>query len=490
MSQLTDTLAANDRVVDGFMSDLTSVSSQLAADRGNLAKALAALARAVGTVRTFVHDNKGMVEKDVRELTRLLGVLARHKDDLNTLARIGALGLDNLTVAFDNKTKSIGSRLQAGAQRRQPRQPAVRHRPPTPKQVPGRHGADHLRAAQDDRRAVLGPDRGRPVAEPEPAGPAEARRLGPRHVARRPAERAEGGERIMSRSSRRLASGAVAALVLLLVTALVASGCKFDGAYDLPLPGNKVDADDAFKVTADFADALNVVPRTAVFANDVPVGQVTDVERVGWHARVTFLVRKDIELPENVEIDVRQTSLLGEKYIALVEPAAGTASAKRLSDGDFIPLSRTSRNPEVEEVLGALSMLLSGGGIGQLKTISHELNNMMNGRQDQARHLLGNLDRMIGGLDEQKGDIIARDGVHRPAVGDAGQGEGRHRRGHRQHGAGAEGAQPAAQGTDDDAAPARQARRRGHAGAQRQHRQHRRVPAPPAADADQARRRG
>ena len=32
---------------------------------------------------------------------------------------------------------------------------------------------------------------------------------------------------------------------------------------------------------------------------------------------------------------------------------------------------------------------------------------MMNGRQDQARHLLGNLDRMIGGLDQQKSDIIA-----------------------------------------------------------------------------------
>ena len=112
MSQLTDTLAANDRFVDGFMSDLTSVSTQLAADRGNLAKALAALARAVGTVRTFVHDNKGMVQKDVRELSRLLGVMARHKDDLNTLARIGALGLDNLTIAFDNKTKSIGSRVQ------------------------------------------------------------------------------------------------------------------------------------------------------------------------------------------------------------------------------------------------------------------------------------------------------------------------------------------------------------------------------------------
>jgi phospholipid/cholesterol/gamma-HCH transport system substrate-binding protein len=196
-------------------------------------------------------------------------------------------------------------------------------------------------------------------------------------------------------------------LVVLVTTALVASGCKFDGAYDLPLPGNKVSSDDAIAVSADFADALNVVPRTAVFANDVVVGQVTDVTRVGWRARVKFLVRKDVKLPANVEVDVRQTSLLGEKYLALVEPPAGTASAKRLADGAKIPLSRTSRNPEVEEVLGALSLLLSGGGIGQLKTISVEMNKMLNGRQDQARHLLTNLDKLIGGLNEQKDDLIS-----------------------------------------------------------------------------------
>jgi phospholipid/cholesterol/gamma-HCH transport system substrate-binding protein len=111
MSQLTTTLAANDRFVGGFMDDLSSVSTELAGDRGQLAAALDALAKAVGTVRTFVHDNKGMVESDVRQLTEILGVLAKRKDELNTATRIGALGLDNLTVAYDNKTKSIGSRL-------------------------------------------------------------------------------------------------------------------------------------------------------------------------------------------------------------------------------------------------------------------------------------------------------------------------------------------------------------------------------------------
>ena len=149
MSQLTDTLAANDRFVDGFMSDLTSVSSQLAADRDELGKALAALARAVGTVRTFVHDNKDMVQKDVRQLSRLVGVLARHKDDLNTLARIGALGLDNLTIAFDNKTKSVGCPAAGHPQRRQPRQHALRHRLNSGKfqPVPTSGGQVDLRAA-------------------------------------------------------------------------------------------------------------------------------------------------------------------------------------------------------------------------------------------------------------------------------------------------------------------------------------------------------
>jgi virulence factor Mce-like protein len=114
MSELTNTLAANDKIVDSFMGDLTSVSTQLADERGNLGKALAALARAVGIVRTFVHDNKHAVQTDVRQLTDIVGVLAKQKESLNTVARLGALGLGNLAVAFDVKTGTIGARLAAG----------------------------------------------------------------------------------------------------------------------------------------------------------------------------------------------------------------------------------------------------------------------------------------------------------------------------------------------------------------------------------------
>ncbi|MEZ0580800.1 MCE family protein [Nocardioides sp. MH1] len=195
-------------------------------------------------------------------------------------------------------------------------------------------------------------------------------------------------------------------LVALLLGTSMLSACDFNGAYDLPLPGNPVDEDDGFHVTAEFADVLNVVPKSPVMVDDVVVGQVTSVERVGWHAKVDLLVKNDVDLPDNAIAEIRQVSLLGEKYVALVPPTEQAPSDHRLEDGDEIPLSVTGRNPEVEEVLGALSFLLSGGGVAQLGTITHEANLVMSGREDRLRALLDSLDGVIGTLDQQKGDII------------------------------------------------------------------------------------
>lgn len=201
----------------------------------------------------------------------------------------------------------------------------------------------------------------------------------------------------MRRLTRLVATAAAGALLL--------SGCEFDGAYDLPLPGSPVDEGNSYQVTAEFADILNVVPRSPVMVDDVVVGEVTDVERAGWHAKVTLRVRNDVELPDNAIADIRQVSLLGEKYVALEAPETG-ASDNQLGEGDNIDLASTGRNPEVEEVLGALSFLLSGGGVAQLGTIVEELNLVMSGREDRLRSLLGSLENVVGTLDAQKSDII------------------------------------------------------------------------------------
>jgi phospholipid/cholesterol/gamma-HCH transport system substrate-binding protein len=187
-----------------------------------------------------------------------------------------------------------------------------------------------------------------------------------------------------------------------LLAAVALTGCE---AYDLPLPGSPVDADESFEVTAEFNDVLNLVPRSPVKVNDVTVGEVTDLRRVGWHAGATLRLQDDVDLPKNAVAEIRQTSLLGEKYVALEAPEDQPAQGK-LADGDKIPLSATGRNPELEEILGSLAFLLNGGGVGQLKTITTELNAVFDGRQDRLKHVLRELGTLVAGLDAQKGDII------------------------------------------------------------------------------------
>ena len=105
-------------------------------------------------------------------------------------------------------------------------------------------------------------------------------------------------------------------------------------------PASPVDADDAITVTAEFEDILNIVPKSPVMVDDVTVGEVTDVERVGWHAKITMLVRKDVDLPDNAIAEIRQVSLLGEKYVALEPPAEGA------SDG---PARRRRQHPALRD---------------------------------------------------------------------------------------------------------------------------------------------
>jgi phospholipid/cholesterol/gamma-HCH transport system substrate-binding protein len=196
---------------------------------------------------------------------------------------------------------------------------------------------------------------------------------------------------------------------------LLLSGCQFNGWYDVQLPGGAAADGRSYHVTVEFRDVLDLVPQSAVKVNNVTVGAVEKVELDGWHARVRLRVADSVKLPANAVADLRQTSVLGEKYVALSAPP-GTAPVGRLGDGDRIPLSRSGRNPEIEEVLSALSALLNGGGVAQLKTITVELNKALEGRENRVRSLLTELDTFLGGLDGQRADIVrALKGIDRLA---------------------------------------------------------------------------
>lgn len=207
----------------------------------------------------------------------------------------------------------------------------------------------------------------------------------------------------------------VKALLAILVASMLLSGCDFD-VYKLPLPGGTDVGDNPITVKVMFADVLDLVPKSTVKVNDVSVGQVTDIALEGQTAVVTLELRQNIELPDNAVAQIRQTSLLGEKFVSLSPPPEG-ASSNPLATGDVIPLDRSGRNPEVEEVLGALSLVLNGGGVAQLKTIASELNLALEGREDSAKSVLTQIESLMSQLDENKGDIVdAIDSLNRLAL--------------------------------------------------------------------------
>ncbi|MGV9364095.1 MCE family protein [Amycolatopsis sp. NPDC003731] len=198
-------------------------------------------------------------------------------------------------------------------------------------------------------------------------------------------------------------------------SALVLSGCAFKGIYDLPLPGGADLGDHPYTVNVEFRDVLDLTPQAGVKVDEVPVGRVENVglTKDGWHALVTLKVNGDIKLPANAIANVKQSSLLGEKYVELASPGDDQAHGK-LTDNATIPLARTNRSVEVEELLGALSLLLNGGGVDQLNTITKELNNATSGREPDIKALLDNANQLVTNLDRQSQNITrAIDGLNR-----------------------------------------------------------------------------
>jgi phospholipid/cholesterol/gamma-HCH transport system substrate-binding protein len=139
---------------------------------------------------------------------------------------------------------------------------------------------------------------------------------------------------------------------------------------------------------------------------DVTVGNVTKIERQAWHALVTMRLNRDVDLPVNVTAKLGQTSLLGSQHIELAPPIDAPPQGK-LHEGSLIPLAHSDLYPTTEQTLAALSVVLNGGGVGQIQDITQAFSTAFRGREKDLRSLIEQLDRFTAYLNDQTGDIIA-----------------------------------------------------------------------------------
>jgi phospholipid/cholesterol/gamma-HCH transport system substrate-binding protein len=194
-------------------------------------------------------------------------------------------------------------------------------------------------------------------------------------------------------------------LAMILVVAGV-SGCGWRGLNSLPLPGTEGNGAGSFVIQAQLPDVNNIQQNSRVRVADVTVGHVTKIERQGWHALVTMRLDGNVNLPGNATARIGTTSLLGSYHIEL-GPPKDEAPQGKLHDRSVIPLSHGGAYPSTEQTLAALSLVLNGGGLGQIQDITEAFSTAFRGREQDLRSLIGQLDKFTAYLNDQKGDIIA-----------------------------------------------------------------------------------
>jgi len=190
-----------------------------------------------------------------------------------------------------------------------------------------------------------------------------------------------------------------------LVAATALAGCGWRGLNSIALPGTAGGGPGSYEIQAQLPDVGNMQQNSRVLVGDVNVGNVTKIQRQGWHALVTIRLASDVTLPANATATVGQTSLLGSLHVELAAPTNEPARG-RLHNGSLIPLSSGSAYPTTEQTLAAVAMLLNGGGIGQLQEITTAFATAFAGRADDLRSLLDQLNQFIAHANSQTHDII------------------------------------------------------------------------------------
>jgi phospholipid/cholesterol/gamma-HCH transport system substrate-binding protein len=181
--------------------------------------------------------------------------------------------------------------------------------------------------------------------------------------------------------------------VLVLVLAICLGGCGFHGISLQSLPKLGGVTGGTYPIYATFGNVLNLPAEGQVRVGPQVVGEITNISASDFKASVTMRIEKNVKLLQGTTAQVRFDNPLGDEYVLLTAPA--DTQAPKLRPGAQIPETDTSTAPSVEDTLGALSLVLNGGGINQLQTIIHELNDAFNGNQPQIRSFLGTVNTAV-----------------------------------------------------------------------------------------------
>ena len=132
----------------------------------------------------------------------------------------------------------------------------------------------------------------------------------------------------------------------------------------------------------------------------VLVGQVRSVTQDGSQAVIKLGLQPGAakNIPENVSVEIRPTTLFGQKYVSLVDPAE--PSGTHLHDGSVIPASRVTTNVELQQVLATLFPLLRSIRPGDLNSTLYAIATALQGRGEQLGRTVDQLDSYLAAMNQ------------------------------------------------------------------------------------------
>jgi phospholipid/cholesterol/gamma-HCH transport system substrate-binding protein len=150
-------------------------------------------------------------------------------------------------------------------------------------------------------------------------------------------------ERIYGRHYR----GPAPWVVGLFVALLIVAGVYLAFAKEIPFTS------EGYQLKAKFENVATLRSSNPVRIAGVNVGEVTEIEREGDIAEVTFSVDEEGQpIHEDAEIEIRPRLFLEGNFFLDLSP--GSPSAPNLDDGETIPITQTATAVQIDEVLTAL----------------------------------------------------------------------------------------------------------------------------------------
>jgi len=152
-------------------------------------------------------------------------------------------------------------------------------------------------------------------------------------------------------------------------------------------------ARDYYTLHADFDDVTGLLVNDNVKIAGVVVGKVTSVSVVDGRARVSFTVKKDVNLGHDTTAAIRWRNLIGQRYVYLYP---GEDTVTKLQNGDNI--GATQSVVDLGELFNRLGPIVSAIDEKQVNDFLDTITQALDGNQDKLGKAIDDLSVLMKGL--------------------------------------------------------------------------------------------